>query len=114
MEFQEKECETPSPGLSSKHVVIRLGYCSGTLHIAGHRIKVQHIAVWHGRMGLSPEEIAVAHPGITLADVYAALAYYYDHREQIDADIEADQRFIAEQMEKAGPSKLQQRLAGNS
>ena len=33
------------------------GYCGGKPHIAGHRIKVQHVAVWHERLGRSPDEI---------------------------------------------------------
>lgn len=106
--------ESGTPARKKEHVVVRPGYCNGKPHIAGHRIKVQHIAICHCRMGVSPEEIAVSHPDLTLADVYAALAYYYDHREQIDTDIEVDKRFIAELRGKAGPSKLQRHLAGNS
>lgn len=95
-----------------EHIAVIPGYCGGKPHIAGHRIKVQHIAVWHERMGMSPEEIGAAHPGLTLADVYAALTYYYDHREQIDADIEADEQFAGERKAMGGRSKLQQKLDG--
>lgn len=56
---------------------------------------MQHIAVWHEREGKSPDEIVAEHPQLTLADVYAALAYYYDHRDEIDADIRLDQQFVA-------------------
>ena len=41
----------------------------------------------------------------------SALAYYHSHRAEIDADIEADERFVAEMKAKAGPSQLQQKLA---
>jgi uncharacterized protein (DUF433 family) len=95
-----------------EHIAVLPGHCGGKPHIVGHRIKVQHVAVWYERMGMSPEEIGAAHPGLTLADVYAALTYYYDHREQIDADIEADERFTAEQMVNSGRSKLQRKLDG--
>ena len=44
------------------------GVCGDKPHIAGHRTKVQHVAVWHERMGMSPEEIVVQHPGITLGE----------------------------------------------
>ncbi len=71
------------------------GVCGGKPHVAGHRIKVQHVAIWHDRQGKSPDEIVAEHPGLTLADVYAALAYYYDHRRQIDDDIRADDDFVA-------------------
>src|SRR5437763_9678498 len=79
-----------------EYIAIRPGYCGGKLHIAGHRIKVQHVAVWHERQGMTPEEIVATYPSLTLPAVYAALAYYHSHRAAIDADIEADERFVAE------------------
>lgn len=112
MEHQSTDVGSTCLPPARQHIIVLRGHCGGKPHVAGHRIKVQHIAVWHERMGMSPEEIGAAHPGLTLADVYAALSYYYDHRELIDADIEADEQFIAEQQALAGRSKLQQKLAG--
>lgn len=95
----------PPAGLD-QYVVIRPGYAGGKPHIAGHRIKVQHIAVWHERLGQSAEEIAATHPALPLAAVYAALAYYHAHRAEIDADLRADEAFAAELRAAAGPSPL--------
>jgi uncharacterized protein (DUF433 family) len=111
MERQSTHRGAIPPPPAREHIITRPGYCGGKPHIAGHRIKVQHIAIWHDRLGKSPDEIIAEHPGLTLADVYAALAYYDDHREEIDADIEADDHFIAEQKAKGGRSKLQEKLA---
>jgi hypothetical protein len=47
-------------------------------------------------MGMTPEEIVATYPTLTLPAVYASLAYYHSHRAEIDADIEADERFVAE------------------
>ncbi len=69
------------------HIGIAPGYCGGQPHILGHRIKVKHVVVWYERMGLSPDEIVSSHPGLTLGQVHAALAYYYDHRDEIDRSI---------------------------
>ena len=80
-------------------------------HIAGHRIKVQHVAVWHERLGMTAEEIAATYPTLSLSAIYAALSYYHAHRAEIDADIAADERFVADSQATAGPSKLRQRLA---
>jgi uncharacterized protein (DUF433 family) len=91
-------------------VAIKPGYCGGKPHIAGHRVKVQHIAVWHERMGMTPEEIVATYPTLTLAAVYAALAYYHAHRCEIDADIEADERFVAD-IRPVFPPILRERLA---
>jgi uncharacterized protein (DUF433 family) len=94
-----------------EYIAIKPGYCGGKPHIAGHRIKVQHVAVWHERMSMSPDEIVTTYPTLTLPEVYAALAYYHAHRAEIDADIEEDARLVAELKAKSGPSKIQQRLA---
>ena len=67
------------------------GVCGGRACIAGHRIRVMDIVVWHELRGYSPDEIVDLFPGITLADVHAALAYYFDHREEIEADFRRDQ-----------------------
>ena len=65
----------------TEYIGVRPGYCGGEPHILGHRIKVRHVAVWHEQMGMTPTEIAATYPTITLAQVHAALAYYYDHRD---------------------------------
>jgi uncharacterized protein (DUF433 family) len=110
MERQSTErASEPPPPSPREHIITRPGYCGSKPHIAGHRIKVQHVAVWHERLGKSPDEIIAEHPGLTLADVYSALAYYYDHREEIGADIEADERFVTEQLAAGGRSKLQEK-----
>ncbi len=111
METGDSSREDRPQTVSHAHIAITPGTCGGKPRIAGRRIKVQHVAVWHERMGMSPEEIAATYPMLTLADVYAALAYYYDHRAEIDADIEADERFVAERMATAGSSKLNAKLA---
>ena len=92
------------------HVAATPGVAGGKPRITGHRITVQDIAVWHERLGLSADEIATEY-GLSLADVYAALAYYYDHREEIDQAIRADQEFIAA-LRQRSPSKLRAKLGG--
>jgi uncharacterized protein (DUF433 family) len=78
-----------------EHIVVEVDICGGKPHVAGQRVKVQHVAIWHERQGKSPDEIVAEHPALTLADVHAALAYYYDHRQEIDNDILADDDFAA-------------------
>lgn len=68
----------------AQHITKTPGICGGRPCIAGHRIRVQDIVVWHEMRGYCPDEIVDMFPGITLADVYAALAYYFDHREEIE------------------------------
>ena len=94
------------------HIEITPGICGGKPRIAGHRIRVEDIVIWHERMGLSADEIVSRYPQLTLAAVYSALAYYYDHREQIDAQMEAGEKLV-EEMRRLYPSKLESKLAAD-
>lgn len=92
------------------HIEVTPGVVGGKPRIAGRRIAVQHVAVWHERLGRSAEEIAAEY-GLSLADVYAALAYYHDHREEIDRSMREDEAF-AEAFEQQNPSQVRRRLDG--
>jgi uncharacterized protein (DUF433 family) len=94
------------------HIEITPGTCGGKPRIAGHRIRVEDVVVWHDRLGQSVDEIVSRFPQLSLADVYAALAYYHDHREEIDAQMEVDERFV-EEMRRFYPSKVKAKLAGD-
>jgi len=67
------------------HVVCTQGTVAGEPRIAGHRIRVRDVVAARDLGGFTPEEIAATvYPDLTLGEVYAALAYYEDHREEID------------------------------
>lgn len=91
----------------SEHIEITPSVCGGQPRIAGHRIKVQDMVIWHERMGLLPDQIVSRYPTITLSDVYAALAYYHDHLVEIRQQIEDDSALETE-MRAEIPSKLPQ------
>jgi uncharacterized protein (DUF433 family) len=59
--------------------------------IAGTGVSVRVIAI-DSNSGLSPEEIAADRPELSLAQVFAALAYYHANKPEMDADIEAEAR----------------------
>ena len=67
--------------------------CGGQPRIDGTRIKVQHIALEYERLGWSADQICDAHPGLTLAQVHAAISYYYDHREKIEELLRKGEEF---------------------
>jgi len=72
--------------IAAKHIEMTPGVRSGKPRIAGTRICVSDIVIWT-EQGQSPDEIVTEFPHLTLADVYAALAYYHDHREEIDRQL---------------------------
>ncbi len=94
-----------------RHIEVTPGVAGGKPRIAGHRITVQNIVIWHERMGKSADEIAAEYD-LTLADVYAALAYYFDHRAEIDRDIQESEAFI-EALQQGTPSRLREKLQGH-
>jgi uncharacterized protein (DUF433 family) len=65
------------------------GVAGGKPVITGTRTPVRSIVAYH-RMGNTPEEIQVKLPHLSLAQIYDALSFYYDHQTEIDADIEAN------------------------
>jgi uncharacterized protein (DUF433 family) len=91
-----------------RHIEITPGVAGGKPRIAGHRITVANIALWHERFGKSADEIAAEYD-LDLASIYAALAYYFDHREEIDQSIKDGEAFAAE-LRKRTPSPLQEEL----
>lgn len=76
----------------------------GVAKIIGSRSKVRQI-VMDVQNGLSPADIHEQYPHLSMAQIHAALAYYYDHRAEIDAEIEAGVRMVDE-MRAANPNKL--------
>jgi uncharacterized protein (DUF433 family) len=101
--------ETGTVPVIREHIVSTPDTCGGKPRVAGSRIQVKHLAIMHERQGMSPEEIVSEFPHLTLADIYAALAYYHDHREAINAEIAADRAWYDEQKAKQ-PSRLQETL----
>jgi uncharacterized protein (DUF433 family) len=98
----------PNPP-ASPHIQVMPGVCGGRPCIAGTRIRVQDVVVWHERLSWSADEICSRHPQVTLADVYAALAYYHDHRAQLDRQMEEGRKHVEELRAKI-PSKLPSNL----
>ncbi len=96
--------------VTTQHITVSPDVTGGKPRIAGHRITVQNVVIWHERMGLSADEIA-SNYGLSLADVYAALAYYYDHRQEIDEAILGDESYVAELRDRI-QSKLSRKIGG--
>jgi uncharacterized protein (DUF433 family) len=97
-----------TPKTLDQHIECTPGIAGGKPRIAGHRITVQNIAIWHERLGRTADEIASEYD-LTLADVYAALAYYFDHRAEIDQSFQEGEAF-AEALRQGTPSKVREKL----
>lgn len=92
-----------------EHIEIVEGAGGPKARITGHRIRVEDVAVWHEKLGMTADEIVDQFPTITHADVYAALAYYWDNRDEIERAMEADRSFV-EALQKSNPGPLKEKL----
>jgi len=91
-----------------EHIELTPGVAGGKPRIAGRRITVQNIVIWHDKLGTSVDEIAAEHD-LTQADVYAALAYYFDHRAEIDRTIKEGDAFVGA-LRQVAPSPVHSKL----
>jgi uncharacterized protein (DUF433 family) len=85
------------------------GVCGGKACIAGHRVRVLDIVVWHEHLGMTADQIVTEIPAITLADVHAALAYYFDHVSEIQEEMRSEQEFV-EEFRRTHPSLVEAKL----
>lgn len=99
----------PSPK-RRPYIISTPSVSGGKPRLSGHRITVQNIVIWHERLGQGADEIAADYD-LTLAEVYAALAYYYDHRAEIDKTIRSGDAYV-EAIRRSIPSKVQAKLSG--
>jgi uncharacterized protein (DUF433 family) len=67
--------------------------CGGQPVIVGTRIRVATILTCY-RQGMSVEEIVQQYPHLKPSDVHDSLAYAYEHLEEIDADLAADDEAV--------------------
>lgn len=72
--------------------------------------KVAHLVSEHLTHGWSAEALHENHPDLSLAQVYAALAWFYDHPAELELQMEAARLKTAALLQKAGNSLLQERL----
>lgn len=71
------------------HIVKEPGYCGGKAAIDDTRVRVNNVA-WLAKQGLTSQQILEQYPDLTPAQVHAALTYYYDHTDEIEAELAAE------------------------
>jgi uncharacterized protein (DUF433 family) len=92
------------------HIAIDPARCGGKPCVAGSRVRVWDIHVWNELCGRSPEEIVADFPQLSLVDVHAALAYYWDNREAVERQMAEVEDVVAQIKSKTGPGPLARKL----
>jgi uncharacterized protein (DUF433 family) len=83
---------------------------AGVAWIDDTNVKVIEVILDRLAHGWSPEEIHFQHPDLSLSQIHAALAYYYDHQQAFDAAIEEQLQRVEALMAQAGESPVRKRL----
>jgi uncharacterized protein (DUF433 family) len=91
-----------------RHIEINSSVRNGQPCLAGSRISIANLVLMHLKLGQSLLEIAGKY-NLSLSAVYAGMAYYCDHRSEIDSRIESDNAF-ADAFKRGNPSPLQKKL----
>ena len=98
---------------SATYVHIELA-SDGTAYVAGTRTKVLEVALDRIAHHWDADEIHRQHPHLSLGQIYAALAYYFDHKGEFDARIEERLRFVEHSRASAGESVVREKRKAKS
>ncbi|MCP4421149.1 MAG: DUF433 domain-containing protein [Chloroflexi bacterium] len=79
-------------------------------HIVDTTMKVVELVVAQKAYGWSPEELHFQHPYLSMSQIYSALAYYWEHKETLDVDIERRLDYARQSRQEVGSSPLSTRL----
>lgn len=90
-----------------QHIVLNQ---AGVPVIVGTTMKVVELVLDHKAYGWSPEELHLQHPTLSLGQIHSALAYYWDHQEELDQDIERRLRQVDDLQKTLKPTTLRERL----
>ena len=78
--------------------------------IAGTTMKVVELVLGKIAYGWSPEELHFQYPYLTLGQIHSALAYYWDHQEEMDKAVEEQLKEVDRLRTSAAPTRLQAKL----
>ena len=96
----------PRQVVERRHIATDPRICGGKPCVAGTRIRVWDIHVWHDLQGRAPEEIVAEFPHLTVGDVHAALTYYHDNRELLEQQDRRAQELV-DALSDRYPSKIE-------
>jgi uncharacterized protein (DUF433 family) len=74
------------------------------------RVRVAQIVMDYLAYGWSVDEMCRQHPYLTPAEAHAAMAYYFDHQEEIDQEIEVEVKEAASALANAPPTPFMVRM----
>jgi uncharacterized protein (DUF433 family) len=86
----------------------------GVAWIAGRQVKVLEVVAEHLAYRWDAEQLRSQHPDLTLGEIHSALAYYYDHEQAMEQEIDARLKRADQLANRAGLSKVRQKIQTRS
>ena len=99
------------PTVTYPHIQIS---SKGVAYVAGTQTKVLEIALDRIAHHWDADEIRRQHPHLSLSQIYVALVYYFDHKEELDSRIEDQLRLVNDSRSSAGESLVRAKLKAKS
>lgn len=87
---------------------------AGVPRIASTTMKVIELVLERSAYGWSPEELHFQHPYLSLGQIHSALAYYWDHQDELEQDIARRRARVEELRRTTPPVPLVARLKAQS
>jgi uncharacterized protein (DUF433 family) len=103
------EAIAPPMSTTTAHKYIELD-ANNVPIITGTTMKVIELVAGQLANGWSPEELHFQHPYLSMSQIHSALAYYWDHQSELDADIQRREQYAIQHQQSAGQSPLVQKL----
>jgi uncharacterized protein (DUF433 family) len=94
--------------VAHEHIEKRAGQAAHLSRLP--RIRVAQIVMDYLAHGWSPDELCRHHPHLSPAEAHAAMTYYYDHQEEIDAEIQAELAEVRTAQATATPTPFELRM----
>jgi uncharacterized protein (DUF433 family) len=93
--------------ITASHIEIN---SQGVPYLAGTQTKVIEVALDRLAHHWDADEIQRQHPHLSLAQIYSALAYYYDHQAEMDREVDEQLQRVETIRNAVGPSPIRQKL----
>jgi uncharacterized protein (DUF433 family) len=102
----------PAPATAAyAHITIN---ADGVPAITGTTMKVVELVMAHQAHGWSPAELHFQFPHLSLGQIHSALSYYWDHKDELDAEIDRRSEYAEQARREAGPSAVKAKLSRTS
>lgn len=101
MKGEKSMAATQTVKVKHPYIISSRKHCGGSPVISGTKFPVRSVVFYILKQGITPEELVKEFSHLNLPQIYDALSYYYEHKEQIDKELSLCESSLKEQIEEA-------------